>query len=118
LNENVKSIVDAFAEISDWLWDVTATTDTRAAYLCNQLMRAIDSVGANICEGFGRGYAGSLRQFYGYARGSALESAYWLDRAISRRLIPVESGVPMLQRLREHTTDIEGLIAVLPKGKT
>jgi hypothetical protein len=49
--------------------------------------------------------------------GEVLESAYWLDRAISRRLIPVESGVPMLQRLREHTADIESLIAVLPKGK-
>ena len=118
LNENVKSIVDSFSEISDWLWHVTATTEDRAGYLCNQLMRAIDSVGANICEGFGRQTDGQLRQFYGYARGSALESAYWLDRAIARKLVPVVEGVPMLQRLRDYTTHLEGLIAVLPKGKS
>lgn len=113
----MQRIVDAFSEISDWLWEITGPIDSRASYLCNQLMRAIDSVGANICEGFGREYAGSLRQFYGYARGSALESSYWLDRAISRRLIPVAEGVPMLQRLRENTAGIEALIASLPKGK-
>lgn len=118
MSEGIDNLVEAFSDISDQLWGLTDSIDSRASYLCNQLMRAIDSVGANICEGFGREYAGSLRQFYGYARGSALEAAYWLDRAISRKLIPVADGVPLLCRLETNTATLEGIIGSLPKGKS
>jgi len=48
-------------------------------FLINQLFRAISSVGANIAEGYGRHYEGSLKQFYAIARGSSFESDYWLE---------------------------------------
>jgi len=48
-------------------------------FLIQQLFRSISSVGANIVEGYGRHYKGSLRQFYAIARGSSFESDYWLE---------------------------------------
>lgn len=80
-------------------------------------MRAIDSVGANISEGYGRGTPGQLRQFYGYALGSALESIYWLERAIARDLIDKAEGVWKLQTLRQHTVTLEQLISEIRRDK-
>ena len=55
-----------------------------------QLARAVDSVGANIAEAFGRfHYADKIRFLY-YARGSLFETRYWLGRARSRGLLPRE----------------------------
>lgn len=47
------------------------------AYLRNQLLRAVNSVGANMAEGYGRGNGQQLF-FYRMARGSAVESLYHL----------------------------------------
>ena len=48
-------------------------------FLTRQLFRSVSSVGANIAEGYGRHYQGSLRQFFAIARGSSFESDYWLE---------------------------------------
>jgi four helix bundle protein len=80
-------------------------------------MRAIDSVGANISEGYGRGTPGQLRQFYGYALGSALESIYWLERAIARELIDKVTGYARLQQLRLCTASLEHLISDVKREK-
>jgi four helix bundle protein len=80
-------------------------------------MRAIDSVGANISEGYGRGTPGQLRQFYGYALGSALESIYWLERAIARELVDKGNGVQKLQALRLCTASLEHLISGIAREK-
>lgn len=115
MNDKVTVIVQAFADIADWCYDASLNMDSRAKHLADQMMRAADSIGANICEGYGREYAGSMRQFYGYARGSAMETCWWLDRAISRKLVPMQDGMPMLSRLRESLTQLEGLIGDLPR---
>lgn len=48
-----------------------------AIYL--QLVRSSTSIGANLVEGYGRNNSGEYRQFLGIARGSSLESEYWLE---------------------------------------
>ena len=45
-----------------------------------QMARAIDSIGANVAESFGRFNVDERRQFRYYARGSFLETTYWLNR--------------------------------------
>jgi len=52
-----------------------------------QLVRAADSVGANISEGTGRGSFQDNRRFVKIARGSLNETQYWLRRAYKRDLI-------------------------------
>jgi hypothetical protein len=59
--------------ISDICWlDVTKLMqDKRTLDLSNQLYRAIDSIGANIAEGYSRSTGKDRARFYEYALGSA-----------------------------------------------
>ncbi len=55
-----------------------------------QLVRAIDSVAANISEGFGRFHYNESKHFYYYSRGSLYESKTWLTKAKNRNYISKE----------------------------
>lgn len=53
----------------------------------SQLVRAADSVGANIAEAHGRYHFGEKLQFLYYARGSLYETRHWLRLAYRRGLL-------------------------------
>jgi four helix bundle protein len=70
----------ALAEaVRDW--------DNFALWTCGvQMVRAADSIGANIAEAHGRDtFLDRRRQLY-VARGSAFELEHWLEVAVERRL--------------------------------
>ena len=73
-----------WAEVAKW--DVFAK-DT----VGKQLVRAADSVAANLSEGFGRFHFKENKQYGYYARGSLFETRTWLAKAASRSLISQES---------------------------
>lgn len=52
-----------------------------------QLVRAADSVSANLSEGFGRYFYKENKQFCYYSRGSLFETKTWLTKAKNRKLI-------------------------------
>ena len=55
-----------------------------------QMVRAADSVGANIAEGSGKRSFQDNRRFVRMARGSLNETKHWLRRAYSRGLLSTE----------------------------
>jgi len=71
-----------------------------------QLLRSLDSVGANIAEASGRWHPADRRRLLVIARGSLYEAEHWLDRAAKRQLLPA----PSTQRLDEIARALSGLI--------
>jgi four helix bundle protein len=71
-----------------------------------QLMRAIDSVGANIAESSGRWHVQEKRQLLIIARGSLMEAEYWLARSEARGLL--DAGISL--RIDEIARALNGLI--------
>lgn len=63
-------------------WDFF-TKDT----IGKQLDRAVDSVAANLSEGFGRYHFNEAKHFCYYSRGSLFESRTWLTKSYNRKLI-------------------------------
>lgn len=77
--------------ISDKIWDIVISWNFLAKdTLGKQWIRAIDSVSANISEGFGRNTYKDSRNFYFIARGSLYESKTWLDKVRNKVLINEE----------------------------
>ena len=75
-------------ELSEKIWGNVGTwkyfeKDT----LGKQLVRAADSISANLSEGFGRFSFKENKQFCYYARGSLFETKCWLTKAYERKLI-------------------------------
>ncbi len=52
-----------------------------------QFVKAVDSVSANLSEGFGRFFYKENKQFCYYSRGSLFETKTWLRKSFNRKLI-------------------------------
>jgi four helix bundle protein len=75
-------------QLADELWDVVRDWPMLARdTVGKQLVRAADSIGANIAEGVGRGSYQDNRRFVKVARGSLNETIHFLRRAHKRRLM-------------------------------
>jgi len=68
----------AMAEsVADAIWgQVARWNEFSRDTVGKQVVRAVDSIGANIAEGFGRFNFGEKLQFLYYARGSLFETKY------------------------------------------
>jgi len=72
-------------------WEVYLGMDWQTRKIIgDQFIEAVDSVGANIAEGFGRFHYLDKVKFYFNARGSLLESKHWLDLLEERDKIKKE----------------------------
>lgn len=85
--EQISQIV--YASVKRW-------TNFDRDTLGKQVVRAADSIGANIAEGFGRGTGADHKRFLRIARGSTYETKHWLRVAFTRQLLNQEE----IDRLR------------------
>ncbi len=75
-------------EIGEKVWNIVVkwdyfTKDT----IGKQLVRSVDSIAANLSEGFGRFHYKENKNFCYYSRGSLYETKTWLTKANNRELI-------------------------------
>ena len=75
-------------KLADGIWDVVRSWDYFAKdTVGKQMVKAADSIGANIAEGTGRWSLEDNRRFIRMARGSLYETQHWLRRSYKRSLL-------------------------------
>ncbi len=100
-----------FEAVSDEVWDLVAHWNTFAKNTVgSQLVRAADSVGANLVEGDSRGSDPDSIRFFRYSRSSGRETRLWITRAIRRKLIDAEKGELLLAEIERGGSLLNGLI--------
>ncbi len=82
-------VMKAAENIADDIWkQVSIWSSFEKSTVGKQLTRAVDSIGANIAEAYGRFNYGEKLQFLYFARGSLFETKYWVNRTAVRKLLP------------------------------
>lgn len=100
-----------YVAVSDWAWRlVHSWTPFARDTIGKQLVRAVDSVGANLVEGDGRYSDGDAAHFFTIARASARETRFWIERAVARDLIPTDQAHEQIGRLTEATRQLNAII--------
>jgi len=78
-------------DIAERIWNIVIKWDYFAKdTIGKQLVKAADSVAANLSEGYGRFFYKENRQFCYYSRCSLFETKTWLTKAHNRKLIKAE----------------------------
>lgn len=74
--------------LGDEIWDIVIKWDFFVKdTIGKQLVRAADSISANIAEGYGRYFYKESKQFYFYSRGSLQETKSWLSKCKRRKIV-------------------------------
>ena len=98
-------------KLSDHLWKIVVRWDIFARdTVGKQLVRAGDSIGANIAEGSGRGTDPEIRRFLRVARGSLYETQHWLRRAYRRKLLTNKQVDDLLPLVKELTPKLNAYL--------
>jgi len=90
LTENLSDII--WSKVIQW---ETFTKNTIGI----QIVKAIDSVGANIAEGYGKETFAERARFVKISRGSLFETKHWVNKSYRRKLIVEEEFNKMEQLL-------------------
>jgi len=80
-----------------------------------QLVKAIDSVAANLSEGFGRYHFKDKINFSYYARGSLYETKTFLTKAYQRKLITDDKFQQLLEKINNLGVKLNNYISTTRK---
>ncbi|MBE0550837.1 MAG: four helix bundle protein [Ignavibacterium sp.] len=74
--------------LSNYVWDLIIKWDRfNSDTVGRQFVRSVDSISANLAEGFGRYSKKDKVKFYRISFGSMYESLDWNEKALKRKLI-------------------------------
>lgn len=108
--EDIESYRIAF-ELSNYVWEIVIKWDYFAKKTVgDQFVRAVDSISANIAEGFGRYGKKDKICFYRYSFGSVKESTDWNKKANIRLLLKDEQFRHITGELNKLPLSINQLI--------
>jgi four helix bundle protein len=101
-----------YVAVADWAWRRVHQWSLLAQdTIGKQLIRACDSVGANLVEGDGRSTDPDALRFFYTVRASAREARYWLERARERGLLSADEAAAQIAELIGATQLLNRLIA-------
>ena len=97
--------------LSNYVWDVIIKGDTFAKRTVGeQFVTAMDSVSANIAEGFGRYSKKDKIKFYRYSSGSLKECFDWNQKSKVRKLLSEEEYIHIFGELQKLPKELNQLI--------
>lgn len=97
--------------LSNYIWEITIGWDYFAKNTVGiQFVKAIDSISANIAEGFGRFGKKDKVKFYYYSLGSVKEGFDWNEKSKIRKLLTQAQYEHVLTELQELPREIHQLI--------
>jgi four helix bundle protein len=103
--------------LADEIWEIVVKWNGFAKNTVGkQLVRSVDSIGANIAEGTGRGRYKDNQRFVKIARGSLYETKHWLRRAYRRKLLTPEQSKKLKPVLDELSPKLNAYLNSI--GKT
>jgi four helix bundle protein len=83
-----------------------------------QFVKAVDSIAANIAEGFGRYTKKEKVQFYRYGYGSVTESLNWNEMSKQRKLLTAKQYEHIFSELKKLPREVHHLIDFTNKKLT
>ena len=105
--------------IGEYVWNVVITWDFFAKdTLGKQFVKAIDSIAANIAEGYGRHHYKENMQFCHYARGLAEEAQTCIEKSASRGLMGKEAARQIYRDLDTLKKRLNAYIKTIGKPTT
>lgn len=97
--------------LSNYVWDVVIKWDAFARQtIGGQFVNAVDSIAANIAEGFGRYNKKDKVKFWRYSQGSLMESLDWNQKAKLRKLVSDDEYDFIFKELQKLPKAINSLI--------
>jgi len=103
-------------EISSAAWEIYGTIPQEHKFkLGQQFLSAADSVGANICEGYGRYHYLDAIKFYYYSRGSLYETKWWVNCLEERKLIIPEKALELTKKITSLGVKLNNFITQAKK---
>lgn len=98
------------------IWEIVIKWDYfKKDAMGKQLIKAADSVAANLSEGFGRFFYKEERQFCYYSRGSLYETKTWLTKASNRKLITIEEFEKFMNKRDDTGVKLNNYINLIGK---
>lgn len=82
-----------------------------------QLIRSVDSIAANISEGYGRYHYNESKHFIYYSRGSLYETKTWMTKAYNRNLIDNETFLQIEDEINTFAVKLNNYINSIGKKK-
>jgi four helix bundle protein len=100
LDSSKFKIIEHTNQISELIWqEVIQWKHFEKDTIGKQLVRAADSISANLSEAYGRFTYADRKRFAYYARGSLCETINWLEISSKRGLIEVDGVTRILAEL-------------------
>lgn len=98
-------------DLSNFVWDIVIKWNYFAKdTVGKQLVKAMDSISANIAEGFGRYFKKDKINFYRYSYGSIDESLDWIEKVNRRNLLKEDEYKHIAEELKRLPKEINSLI--------
>jgi four helix bundle protein len=102
--------------LSNYVWNIVEKWDFfKKKTVGGQFVRSVDSISANIAEGFGRYHKKDKIHFYKISYGSVTESLDWNEKAKTRILLTDEEYNHIFQELTKLPKEINHLISFTDK---